>query len=106
MSGLNHRLQCYFGYTDPTDLELVFFLHGQCKETYPFVNWGPQPAVTLALTNIPQIKVAALSIGSCPEGNYSWHPRIYIDWANAQPPADGWFEYPGAGDTEFFVCSV
>jgi hypothetical protein len=106
MSGYNYRLHCYVGYTEPDDQEYLYLMHAQCKETLPFANWGPHPAIPIIVTSIPQMVTAMLSIGSCPEGTHTWHPKVYLDFAPNNSPygQDGWYEYPEDGDNYFFVC--
>jgi hypothetical protein len=105
--GLNHRLHCYVGYSQPDDQEYLQALGAQCKVSFPFEEWGPPTPIQILVTQYPQVVTASLSIGSCPDGNHSWHPKVYLDFVPNSSPygVDGWYEYPEAGDTNFFFCS-
>lgn len=101
MSGYSHRLQCYVGYTEPQDQDVVYQMLAKCHETYPYDMYSGQ--VGLVVTSIPHIVTAFISVGSCPEGNYSFHPKVYFDYVPNNVP-DGSIEYPEYSDTQFFVC--
>jgi len=105
--GLSHRLQCYVGYTEPDDQEYLQALGAQCKIVFPVEQWGPPTPIQILVTDDPQVVTASISIGSCPDGNHSWHPKVYLDFVPNSSPygVDGWYEYPQAGDTNFFFCS-